>query len=70
MLRAVIIDDIENIRKKNSAIIKMNCPSVTLIGEADSVESGVKLIKQLHFLYSPYLLIVVESVRLERKSTD
>ncbi len=47
MLRAVIIDDIENIRKKNSTIIKMNCPSVTLIGEADSVESGVKLIKQL-----------------------
>lgn len=47
MLRAVIIDDIENIRKKNSAIIKMHCPSVTLIGEADSVESGVKLIKQL-----------------------
>lgn len=47
MLRAVIIDDIENIRKKNSAIIKANCPSVTIIGEADSVESGVKLIKQL-----------------------
>ncbi|ESU20527.1 hypothetical protein FCR2A7T_08330 [Flavobacterium cauense R2A-7] len=47
MLRAVIIDDIENIRKKNSTMIKMNCPSVTLIGEADSVESGVKLIKQL-----------------------
>lgn len=47
MLRAVIIDDIENIRKKNSTIIKMNCPSVTLIGEADSVASGVKLIKQL-----------------------
>jgi len=47
MLRAVIIDDIENIRKKNSTMIKMNCPSVTLIGEADSVASGVKLIKQL-----------------------
>ncbi|GAA4767532.1 MULTISPECIES: LytR/AlgR family response regulator transcription factor [Flavobacterium] len=47
MLRAVIIDDIENIRKKNSTIIKMNCPSVTLIGEADSVASGVTLIKQL-----------------------
>lgn len=47
MLRAVIIDDIENIRKKNSTLIKMNCPSVTLIGEADSVASGVKLIKQL-----------------------
>lgn len=47
MLRAVIIDDIENIRKKNSNMIKMNCPSVTLIGEADSVASGIKLIKQL-----------------------
>ena len=47
MLRAVIIDDIENIRKKNSAIIKANCPIVSIIGEADCVESGVKLIKQL-----------------------
>lgn len=47
MLRAVIIDDIENIRKKNSALIKATCPTVTIIGEADSVESGVKLIKQL-----------------------
>lgn len=47
MLRAVIIDDIENIRKKNSAVIKANCPGVTIIGEADSVESGVKLIKQV-----------------------
>ncbi|HSD13670.1 MAG TPA: LytTR family DNA-binding domain-containing protein [Flavobacterium sp.] len=47
MLRAIIIDDIENIRKKNSAIIKATCPTVSLIGEADSVASGVKIIKQL-----------------------
>jgi len=47
MLRAVIIDDIENIRKKNSALIKATCPTVTIIGEADCVASGVKLIKQL-----------------------
>ncbi|KGO87670.1 LytR/AlgR family response regulator transcription factor [Flavobacterium suncheonense] len=47
MLRAVIIDDIENIRKKNSALIKATCPTVSIIGEADAVESGVKLIKQL-----------------------
>ncbi len=47
MLRAVIVDDIENIRKKNSAIIKANCPTVSIIGEADSVDSGARLIKQL-----------------------
>ncbi|TBX70705.1 response regulator transcription factor [Flavobacterium silvisoli] len=47
MLRAVIVDDIENIRKKNSAIIKAHCPSVSIIGEADSVDSGVRLIRQL-----------------------
>jgi len=47
MLRAVIIDDIEAIRKKNTAIIKASCPNVTVIGQAESVESGVKLIQQL-----------------------
>lgn len=47
MLRAIVIDDIETIRKKNSALIKSSCPNVTIIGQADSVESGVKIIKQL-----------------------
>ncbi|UUC44099.1 LytR/AlgR family response regulator transcription factor [Flavobacterium cerinum] len=47
MLRAVIIDDIETIRKKNSAIIKSNCPNITIIGQADSVASGINLIRQL-----------------------
>lgn len=47
MLRAIVIDDIEAIRKKNSALIKSSCPNVTIIGQADSVESGVKIIKQL-----------------------
>lgn len=47
MLRAVVIDDIENIRKKNISIIKLSCPNISIIGQADSVESGVKLIKQL-----------------------
>ena len=46
MLRAVVIDDIENIRKKNIAIIKSSCPNIAIIGQADSVESGVKIIKQ------------------------
>lgn len=47
MLRAVIIDDIEKIRKDNSALIKAHCPGISIIGQADSVASGVKLIRQL-----------------------
>ena len=47
MLKAVVIDDIENIRKKNIAIIKASCPNVSVIGQADSVASGVEVIRQL-----------------------
>ncbi len=47
MLRAVVIDDVEEIRKANIDIIKSYCPNVFIIGEAYSVESGVKLIKQI-----------------------
>lgn len=47
MLRAVIIDDIETIRKKNSIIIKSNCPNISIIGQAESVESGINIIKKL-----------------------
>lgn len=47
MLRAIVVDDIENIRKDHIALLKAHCPNVTVIGQADSVESGVALIKQL-----------------------
>jgi two-component system LytT family response regulator len=47
MLRAVVIDDIDSIRTKNIDIIKSNCPNIVIIGQADSVESGVNLIKQI-----------------------
>ena len=47
MLRAVVIDDIEKIRKENIAIIKVTCPTISIIGQAESVASGIKLIKQL-----------------------
>jgi two-component system LytT family response regulator len=47
MLRAIIIDDIESIRKDNAALIKSNCPRVSIIGQADSVASGVALIRSL-----------------------
>jgi len=47
MLKAIVIDDIEAIRKNHISIIKSSCPNVSVIGQADSVESGVNLIRQL-----------------------
>ena len=47
MLRAVVIDDLEKIRKENISIIKTACPTISVIGQADSVASGINLIKQL-----------------------
>ncbi|BAP30466.1 response regulator [Chryseobacterium sp. StRB126] len=47
MLRAIVIDDNQEIRKKNCTLIKANCPNITIIGQADSVESGVEIIRQL-----------------------
>lgn len=47
MLRAVVIDDIDAIRAKNIDVIKSNCPNIAIIGQADSVESGANLIRQI-----------------------
>ncbi|MGC4041560.1 MAG: LytTR family DNA-binding domain-containing protein [Flavobacterium sp.] len=47
MLRAVVIDDVDSIRTKNVEIIKSNCPNIAIIGQANSVESGVSLIRQI-----------------------
>jgi len=47
MLRAIVIDDNEEIRQKNSTLIKDNCPNISIIGQADSVDSGIKIIRQL-----------------------
>lgn len=46
MLRAVVIDDVDNIRAKNIALIKKYCPNVAVIAEADSVKSGIEVIKK------------------------
>ncbi len=46
MLRAIIIDDIDNIRQKNMAVIRQYCPDVAIIAEADSVASGVAAIRK------------------------
>lgn len=47
MLRAIVIDDNEEIRQKNSTLIKDNCPNISVVGQADSVESGMKIIREL-----------------------
>jgi two-component system LytT family response regulator len=47
MLRAVVIDDIESIRKEYISIIKSSCPNITVVGEANSVASGLRQIRQL-----------------------
>lgn len=47
MLRAVIIDDIDSIRAKNTELIKTHCPNVAIIGQANNVQSGVKLIQEI-----------------------
>lgn len=47
MIRAVVIDDIDSIRKENISLIQSVCPEISIIGEADSVASGISLIKQL-----------------------
>lgn len=47
MLRAVVIDDIDTIRHKNIDIIKANCPNIAIIGQANSVDSGTSIIKQI-----------------------
>lgn len=54
MLRAVVIDDIETIRKEHIALIHSKCPEVSVIAEADSVASGVRAIKQ----YAPDLVFL------------
>lgn len=47
MLRAVVIDDIESIRKENISIIKSGFPEIAIVGQADSVASGIKVIREL-----------------------
>ncbi len=46
MLKAVVIDDVEAIRRKNAALIAASCPNVSVIGQADSVVTGIQLIRQ------------------------
>lgn len=46
MIRAIIIDDIDAIRQKNSAVITEHCPNVAIIAEANSVKTGQEAIRK------------------------
>jgi two-component system LytT family response regulator len=54
MLRTVIIDDEELVRETIRMMLTMHCPQVKLAGEAGGVESGQKLIRDLH----PHLVLL------------
>ena len=45
-LRAVIIDDQKDMREVNQKILQGNFPEIEIVGEADSVDSGVELLQK------------------------
>ena len=47
MITAVIVDDEKPAREALTNMLKIFCPDVKIIGEADGVESGVELISKL-----------------------
>lgn len=47
MLKALIIDDAIAFRNENRIAIEKNCPNIRIIGEANSVATGIEIIKQL-----------------------
>lgn len=46
-MKAVIIDDLENARLALKADISSYCPEIEIVGEAEGVVSGVKLVKEV-----------------------
>jgi two-component system, LytTR family, response regulator len=54
MLRTVIVDDEELVRETISRLLLRYCPQVRLAGEADSVESAMKLIREVN----PHLVLL------------
>ena len=46
MIKAVLIDDVKNSRITLADDLKTYCPEVTVVGEADSVSTGVEIIKK------------------------
>ena len=47
MISAVLIDDDSNLREGMKVMLSSYAPEITVLGEAESVESGVKLIEEV-----------------------
>ncbi len=48
MINAVIVEDEKKSREVLEALVKTNCPEVNVIGSADSVASGVDLVRKVN----------------------
>lgn len=48
MLRTIIIDDEQRVRKTLEKLLQKHCANVKLIAEADGVNSGIQAIKKYH----------------------
>lgn len=48
MITAVLIDDDVNLREGMKGLLSLYAPDITIIGEADSVESGVEILNKLN----------------------
>jgi len=46
-MRAIIIEDIVEVRQALNGLISDSCPEVEIVGEADSVVAGTKLIREV-----------------------
>ncbi|RWW91660.1 LytR/AlgR family response regulator transcription factor [Flavobacterium cerinum] len=46
MLRAIVIDDMDNVRQATVSAIREYCPAVRIIAEANGVASGIEAIKK------------------------
>ena len=44
-IRAVIVDDERQGRQSLALLLKKHCPEIELVGEADTIESGISLIQ-------------------------
>lgn len=48
MIKAILIDDDINLREGMKGLLSLYAPDINIIGEADSVESGVEIVSKLN----------------------
>jgi len=48
MIKAILIDDDINLREGMKGLLSLYAPDINIIGEADSVESGVEIVSKLY----------------------